>query len=86
MTNNNQTAILNITIPKNTKADFQALAKNMGTTPSNLIKMFITQSLNSDEITFSTNTENTLKTEQFSKQEQEDLLNNESIKNNISKM
>lgn len=79
---NNQTTILNIALPKNTKANFQILAKNMGTTPSNLIKMFITQSLNSNEITFTTHSKNSFTQEELNQRINKSLL--DSKKDNIT--
>ncbi len=47
-------SVINIPLPKELKEKFTAFALQMGTNPTNLIKMFITSSLNSNELSFTT--------------------------------
>lgn len=56
-------AIINISLPKDMKEAFNNLSIQMGTNPTNLIKMFISSSLNSSELSFKTKTQNSFEME-----------------------
>ncbi len=47
-------SVINVILPRELKESFTIFATEMGTNPTNLIKMFITSSLNSNKLSFTT--------------------------------
>ncbi len=81
-------AVINISLPKELKKKFTALASEMWTNPTNLLKMFIISSLNNKELKFFTSQkiENNFEIEPFTQEEINNLMKNKNISKNLKEI